>query len=154
MSEPLRIRRAGRDDARWIRDCQLAMAHETEALALEPEVALRGVEHVFDEPRLGFYVAAERGAERVGCALVLSEWSDWRAREVWWIHSVYVLPPVRGHGVFRALYQHVEDEARAHGVPYLRLYVERGNQRAQRVYEQLGMSDRHYAMYEKPVSAG
>ncbi|TAJ21980.1 MAG: GNAT family N-acetyltransferase [Planctomycetota bacterium] len=156
MDDSLRVRRGSPDDAAWIRDCQLAMAQETEALALDAATVLRGVEHVLANPAIGFYVVAERVAPaappaRVACALVLYEWSDWRARNVWWIHSVFVLPGERGGGVFSAMFRDVEREAAARGAPYLRLYVERENHRAQRVYEKLEMSDRHYAMYEKPI---
>lgn len=153
MDASLRVRRGARDDAAWIRDCQLAMARETEALALDGATVLRGVEHVLAHPAIGFYVVAERGGDRAACALVLYEWSDWRARDVWWVHSVYVLPGERGGGVFGAMFRQLEREAAERGAPYLRLYVERANQRAQRVYEALGMSDRHYAMYEKPIAA-
>lgn len=156
MDDSLRVRRGALDDAAWIRDCQLAMAQETESLALDAATVLRGVEHVLAHPLIGFYVVAERSAanaqpSRVACALVLYEWSDWRARDVWWIHSVFVLPGERGGGVFSALFRQVERDAAARGAPYLRLYVERANVRAQRVYEKLEMSDRHYAMYEKPI---
>jgi ribosomal protein S18 acetylase RimI-like enzyme len=153
MDASLRVRRGALADAAWIRDCQLALAQETESLALDAVTVLRGVEHVLASPAIGFYVVVERAGARVACALVLYEWSDWRARQVWWIHSVYVLPGERGGGVFGALFRELERDAAACGAPYLRLYVERANERAQRVYEKLGMSDRHYAMYEKPVAA-
>jgi ribosomal protein S18 acetylase RimI-like enzyme len=152
MSDSLLLRRAALSDASRIRDFQLAMARETEQLELDAATTLRGVTHVLEHPALGFYCVAERANALVGCALVLSEWSDWRAREVWWIHSVYFEPAARGQGAFSALFREVEAEARARGVPYLRLYVERANQHAQRVYEALGMNDRHYAMYEKSIA--
>ena len=60
-----------------------------------------------------------------------------------------MVPEARGQGVFRALYRHVEALARAEpGVVGLRLYVERGNVRAQGVYEALGMADSAYLVYQ------
>jgi GNAT superfamily N-acetyltransferase len=85
----------------------------------------------------------------VGCLLILSEWSDWRNGEVWWIHSLYFVPEVRGKGFFTEFYRWIEALARAQGVRGLRLYVDRNNRSAQQVYEHLGMSAEHYLLYER-----
>jgi ribosomal protein S18 acetylase RimI-like enzyme len=55
----------------------------------------------------------------------------------------------RGQGVFRTLFDHILSLARADSeVRGLRLYVERENARAQRVYEQLGMLPSGHVVYE------
>ena len=126
-----------------------AMARETEGLELDPAVLERGVRGVFEQPRRGLYLVAERDGAAVGGLLVTWEWSDWRNGDYWWIQSVYVAPEARRGGVFRALYAEVERRARAARAASLRLYVEAENLRAQRTYAGLGMRPSHYAMYEQ-----
>jgi GNAT superfamily N-acetyltransferase len=85
----------------------------------------------------------------VGTLMFTREWSDWRNGDWWWIQSVYVAPEHRRQGVYRALYRHVEQLARATpDVIGLRLYVERDNQRAQQTYTALGMVDAGYRIFE------
>lgn len=142
------IRMATRADIAHIARWNLAMAWETEQKALDPAVLERGVTAVFDEPRRGFYLVAERGNEPVGCLLVTYEWSDWRAGDFWWIQSVYVAESARREGVFRQLYEEAKQRAALAGAVGLRLYVETENERAQRTYAGLGMERCHYFMYE------
>ncbi len=147
----IRIRAATRDDIAILVDANAAMARETEDKALDRERLTRGVAAVFDDARRGFYRIAERDGQAMGCLLVTFEWSDWRDGDWWWIQSVYVTPPARRHGVFRALYHDVETSARTTpGVVGLRLYVEWENARAQRTYAALGMEQEHYHLYARP----
>lgn len=141
-------RLATRSDISCIAQWNVAMAWETERKALDPAVLERGVTAVFDEPRRGFYLVADRDGEPVGCLLVTYEWSDWRAGDFWWIQSVYVVEAARREGAFRRLYEAVQQRARDAGAVGLRLYVETENERAQRTYAGLGMECCHYFMYE------
>lgn len=143
------IRPATRRDLPELVAWNAAMAQETEARQLDRDVLTRGVAAVFDEPRRGFYLVAERDGAAVGSLLVTYEWSDWRCGDFWWIQSVYVTPGGRRTGVFRALYAEVAERARAAGAVGLRLYVETENQRAQRTYAGLGMDECHYRMFEQ-----
>lgn len=142
------IRPATRADITHIARWNLAMAWETEQKALDPAVLERGVTAVFDEPRRGFYLVADRAGEPVGCLLVTYEWSDWRAGDFWWIQSVYVDESARRGGVFRQLYEDAQQRAKQAGAVGMRLYVETENERAQRTYAGLGMERCHYFMYE------
>jgi len=142
------IRIATRDDITHIAQWNSAMAWETERKVLEPAVITRGVTAVFDEPRRGFYLVAERAGEPAGCLLITYEWSDWRAGDFWWIQSVYVVESARREGVFRQLYEDAKQRAKQSGAVGLRLYVETENERAQRTYTGLGMERCHYFMYE------
>lgn len=144
----IQIRIATRDDIAHIAQWNTAMAWETEQKELSPVVIGRGVTAVFDEPRRGFYLVAEREGEPVGCLLVTYEWSDWRAGDFWWIQSVYVIESARREGVFRSLYEDAKQRASQAGAVGLRLYVETENERAQRTYAGLGMERCHYFMYE------
>ncbi|MGZ3698453.1 MAG: GNAT family N-acetyltransferase [Bdellovibrionota bacterium] len=131
------------------------MALETEGLGLDPATLDYGVRAVFTDPRKGRYFVCERDGEVIASLLIISEWSDWRNGEVWWIHSVYVVPEARGAGAFRALYEHVRGIVQqSESLRGLRLYVDKRNVAAQRVYERLGMSQDHYALFEwmKPLT--
>ena len=150
MSDSIDIRNATRDDVTFLRDCNIAMAYESEQKQLAPEVLTRGIVAVFDHPERGFYVVAERRGERVGSLLITHEWSDWRNGGWWWIQSVYVTPDARRGGVFTAMYREVETRARAGtGVIGLRLYVEKENSRAKATYSALGMEPAYYSLYQR-----
>jgi ribosomal protein S18 acetylase RimI-like enzyme len=142
------IRKATPEDASIIIDFQLKMAWETEQLRLVPEIILKGVNAVFDDSARGRYWVAEDKGNVVASLLITYEWSDWRNCNVWWFQSVYVLPEFRRTGIFRSMYQYIQNEADKDGIAGLRLYVEANNSRAQHTYEALGMKSQHYKMYE------
>ena len=136
-------------DADTIVDFQIRMAAETEQLVLDRDRVGKGVKAVFEDPAKGAYWVAEQAGRVVGGLLTVPEWSDWRNGTVLWIHSLYVIPEARGQGVFRALYATLREQVEASGdLCGLRLYVDRGNDRAQSVYEALGMDGEHYRVYE------
>jgi len=143
------IRTGNRADIPTIVAFQQQMALETENLQLAENTLMAGVSRIFDEPYRGQYWLAASDGKTIASLLTLSEWSDWRNGEVIWVHSVYVLPEYRGKGVFTAMYRKlrawVEENEHLKG---LRLYVEKQNHRAQRVYRKVGMDDQHYDMYE------
>lgn len=150
--DPIQVRQAQPHEAELLAAFQLALARETEGMALDPETVSRGVRAVFEDPSKGEYLVAVLGGGGdlpVGCLLVTREWSDWRNGSVLWVQSVYVVPEVRGRGVYSALHRYLLQRIQAasdlHG---LRLYVDRGNRVAQRVYERLGMSREHYELFE------
>jgi GNAT superfamily N-acetyltransferase len=152
MSDPIRLRRATPDDAPTLAAFNRAMAQETEARELAPDVVLAGVLGLFARPDAGFYVVAERAEAVVGSLMVTPEWSDWRNGWFWWIQSVYVRPEMRRRGLYRALHEAVRDLARRRpDVRALRLYVERDNAVARRTYEALGMRPTRYLVYEEPI---
>jgi GNAT superfamily N-acetyltransferase len=129
-----------------------AMALETERKHLPDDVIQAGVAGLFLRPELGFYLFAEVDGQPAGGLMITHEWSDWRNKVFWWIQSVYVLPEFRGQGLYRRLYQEIKRLAQAEGnVCGFRLYVERENEKAQAIYEHLGMRAAHYLMYEEPL---
>lgn len=126
-----------------------ALAAETEGRRLAEPIVRRGTQRVLADPRLGRYYVAELAGEVVGQLLITYEVSDWRDGVFWWIQSVYVQPMARKAGVYRALHEYVAGAARRTvGVCGLRLYVDRGNTRAQAVYRQVGLRETDYAMFE------
>lgn len=146
----MNIRLAVRSDAAALVEFNQAMALETEGKTLDAQILQSGVESVFHDEKKGFYVVAEENEQIIGGLMVTFEWSDWRDAWFWWIQSVYILPADRARGIYRLLYEFVKEAAREkQDVCGFRLYVEKENARAQKVYERLGMEASHYLMYEE-----
>ena len=98
-------------------------------------------------------MVAEINDRVVGSLMITTEWSDWRNSDMWYFQSVFVQPEFRGQGIFRGMYDHVLKLANQHDVLYVRLYVEVENERAQNVYESLGMKRMPYYMYDIRVGS-
>lgn len=150
----MNIRLAKANDTNALVDFNRAMALETEGKELDAEILRRGVAGVFNAKEKGFYVVAEEAGTIVGGLMITFEWSDWRAKWFWWIQSVYIVPERRGERIYRSLYDFVKAKAReSQDVCGFRLYVERENANAQKVYKRLGMKSSDYLMYEENVSS-
>ena len=137
------------DDLPNMVDFQLKMASETEGLELDKTVLERGIESALNDSGKARYFIAKNNDKTVGMLMITTEWSDWRAGWVWWIQSVYVIPEMRGEGIFGALYSYVKElVTEMHDVMGIRLYVDKRNVKAQKVYEAVGMTGEHYATFE------
>jgi ribosomal protein S18 acetylase RimI-like enzyme len=148
----MNVRLAENADAAAMVDFNQAMALETESKNLDAQILQSGVESVVHDENKGFYVVAEEDGKIVGGLMITFEWSDWRDSWFWWIQSVYILPEYRGRGIYRLLYDFVKETARERkDVCGFRLYVEKENVAAQKVYEKLGMQSSHYLMYEEMI---
>lgn len=130
-------------------DFQLHMAEESEGLTLDLETLTAGVTAVFNgEARAGYWIVEKAGVAK-GMAMTVPEWSDWRNGTVVWIHSVYVEPGARRQGAFRAIYDHLRKTVeQTDELKGLRLYVDKTNKSAQKVYTAMGMTRDHYHLYE------
>jgi GNAT superfamily N-acetyltransferase len=152
MNKEILIRTAKSGDVNSLVEFNQAMALETEGKRLDTQILQSGVEAVFRDERKGFYVVAENDGEIIGGLMVTFEWSDWRNAWFWWIQSVYILPDFRGRGIYRGLYEFVKQQARENkDVCGFRLYVERENVKAQKVYKKLNMEESHYLMFEEMI---
>ncbi|HDJ34267.1 MAG TPA: GNAT family N-acetyltransferase [Bacteroidetes bacterium] len=145
----LLIRKATPDEYSIIVDFQINMAQETENLALDPDTVEKGVKAALADRSKGLYYVAETGGKVIASMMITTEWSDWRNGNVWWIQSVYILPEFRGHRIFSRMYAFLKKKVEEDpGVLGLRLYVDRRNHHARRVYEALCMNGQHYTTYE------
>ncbi len=144
----MKIRSATLNDAQLIAQFNQKMALETENKVLPDELIIPGVEAVLKDPVKGQYFVAEVDGVMRGQLMITYEWSDWRNNTIWWIQSVYVEEAFRGQGLYKALYEAVKEAAKKANIQTIRLYVERENSTAQKVYEKLGMEETVYAMYE------
>ncbi len=134
------VRPAQEHDLQAIVQFNLQLARETEDLTLDEATVSAGVAAVLDDPTRGRYLLAFSDNHPIGQLMQTWEWSDWRNGFLWWLQSVYVDPPYRRQGVFRALWNQLLKQARQDGnVVGIRLYVEEFNRPAQAVYERLGL---------------
>lgn len=149
----MNIRIAEKEDIPSLVEFNQAMAMETEGRHLPDDVIAGGVHGVFEDRGKGFYVVAEDADGKIiGGLMITYEWSDWRNSWFWWIQSVYILPEARGRHIYSMLYDHVKDLARKRGDVFgFRLYVEKENAHAKKVYEKVGMEECQYLMYEEAI---
>jgi GNAT superfamily N-acetyltransferase len=153
---PPTVRRATPADAPVIARYNAFLASESEGKTLDPAILAAGVAAGLVDPNKALYFLAEEGGESLGQLMLTREWSDWRNGWIWWIQSVYVRDDARRRGVFRTLFEHVHQAARADPeVIGLRLYVERENTGAQQTYGRMGMKRTGYLVYELcPLEVG
>jgi ribosomal protein S18 acetylase RimI-like enzyme len=135
--------------AQWITKAQVEMAWETEKIKLDADVVHKGVLSMMQSPDQGFYYVAVVEGFLLGCCLILKEWSDWRCQNVWWLHSVYVLPEYRKQEVFTKILKAVETDAKSQDAAGIRLYVDKTNTNAIEVYQKSGFDGEHYRLFEK-----
>ena len=148
-SVPHVVRPATPGDAPVVALFNRLLAHESEAVELDPVTVAAGVAAVLADPAKGQYFIAEIGGQPVGQLMLTIEWSDWRNGPIYWIQSVYVVAERRNSGVFRALWDRGVATARAAGARAIRLYVEEANAPAQEAYRRVGMHRSGYLVFEK-----
>ena len=145
----MEIRKAKEQELATLVRFQEEMALETEGLTLDHAILQEGVKAVFKDEKKGDYYLAIEDNTIAASLLITYEWSDWRNGWIYWIQSVYVLPAYRGKGIYKKMYGHlkelVDNDEKLLG---LRLYVEKNNTNAQKVYAKLGMDGEHYQMFE------
>jgi len=144
----IKIRKANSKDLETLVDFMIAMAKETEGLSLQQNVLKPGVEAALNDEQKGIYYIAEIDDKIAGSLMITFEWSDWRNKWVLWVQSVYTHPDFRKRGVYNALYQHLVAKVEAGEYAGIRLYVDKTNLPAQKVYQKLGMDGSHYDFYE------
>ena len=145
----LKIREAVKSDITILAKNNQALAYETENINLNLDIITSGVSNALNREDCHYFVA-EINKMVVGQTLITYEWSDWRNGLIWWMQSVFVLFNFRKQGVYRNLFNHIENLARNNPqVKALRLYVIKNNQSGIKTYEALGMKDSGYIVYEK-----
>jgi ribosomal protein S18 acetylase RimI-like enzyme len=148
-SPRISVRDATPDDVEFVVNCNSRLAVETEDKTLDRAVLTRGVRRVLARPDLCRYFIAEVDGRPAGTTMLTYEATDWRDGVIWWFQSVYIVPEFRNLGVFRAVYQYIEELARnSDEVKALRLYVRKDNKRALATYRALGMSAAGYEVLE------
>jgi ribosomal protein S18 acetylase RimI-like enzyme len=143
------IRQATIEDISRIATFQMAMALETENLKLDAPTLQKGIAAVFADSSKGQYFVYEINGKVEASLMITYEWSDWRNGVVWWIQSVFVTKEYRGQGVYKKMYEHLKEIISSQeSIRGLRLYVDKTNAAAQKVYSKLGMNGEHYQLFE------
>lgn len=143
------VRNATTKDIPTIILFQQKMAWETEGIHLDPSVLTEGVKNIFQDVNRGEYYVADENETVVGSLMTTYEWSDWRNGTVLWIQSVYIDKGHRGKGIYKKMYEHIQQIVKkSPDLRGIRLYVDKTNESAQRVYEKLGMNGEHYQVFE------
>ncbi len=143
------IREANNNDLEFLVDSMLKMAKETEGLELSAAVLEPGIRNGLNDKLKAQYYIAEIDKNYAGTLMITKEWSDWRNAWVLWIQSVYTVPHYRQKGVYAALYQFIKKMVVANKEYCgIRLYVDKTNVSAQKVYSKMGMNGEHYRFYE------
>ena len=143
------IREATIKDMDTIIDFQLKMAMETEDARLDVNILKPGVKALFNKPEMGLYYVAEVNGKVVGSTMTTYEWSDWRNATMIWLQSVYFLPEYRNQKLFSKMYAYIKAKVEAdNSIGGIRLYVDKTNTHAQKVYNAVGMNGEHYDTYE------
>jgi ribosomal protein S18 acetylase RimI-like enzyme len=152
----LSIREATRADAGVVIEFNRLLALESEGKTLDQAQLAAGVEAGLADPAKGRYFLAVENGTVLGQMGITYEWSDWRNGWFWWIQSVYVRREFRRRGVFKAIFEHIQQRARSEPtVIGLRLYVDDANHAAQETYRRLGMERTGYFVLEKyPLADG
>lgn len=149
LKKMVKIRLATEEDGDTIIGFQLKMAKESEEINLDAEILEQGVFAVFKDPQKGKYFVVEEECKIVGSMLITYEWSDWRNKWVFWLQSVYIIPSHRRKGIFRLMFEHiqqlVEHDDSSAGI---RLYVDISNTNALEAYKSVGMDGGHYKVFE------
>ena len=142
---------ATKKDAIVVSENNRKMAKETENFDLKPDIAFNAASNMIGDESKGFYLLAKINGKVVGQLMITYEWSDWRNNTSWWIQSVYVDPLYRRKGIFKKLYESIQNKAKEQGIRLIRLYVHTHNQSAISVYDAIGLKQTSYFIYEKEI---
>ena len=146
----MNFRKAKPEEYKVIAGFQEKMAWETEHFKLNTDTVLKGVKAVFEDNSKGEYYIVEEDGKITASLLTTYEWSDWRNNFVIWIQSVYVLPEYRKKGVFNLMYSEIKNIVKNNqNYSGIRLYVDKTNKNAQKVYTKIGMQGKHYSLFEE-----
>lgn len=145
----MEIRKAKIEDLETIVQYNYNLAKETEDKKLNLDILTKGVKALLEDEKKGIYHVCVIDEKVVGQIMYTYEWSDWRNGTFLWVQSVYVHSEYRQQGVFKALYNHIKKMCHSNSnIAGIRLYVEKENNVAKETYENLGMHECDYYMYE------
>jgi hypothetical protein len=145
----IKIREASLNDLATLADFQLKLASESEGISLNKSIVIDGLTALINDRSKGVYYLALDDKTPVGCYLITYEWSDWRNGMVWWLQSVYVPEAYRNKKVFNTMFSNIHRMIDMDPtILGLRLYVDKTNTIAQKVYSRLGMNGDHYTVFE------
>lgn len=129
----------------------MSEALDAERRTLNPGDVRRGVAAAFATPPKARYWVVEAQGRLVASTSIVTEWSNFRGGDYWWIQSLYIVPEHRGHGLVDTILQHLAGEAGRAGALDLRLYGYDSNARALRAYRRFGFREAPYLILTRPL---
>lgn len=143
------IRPATPEDADILVAYTLSEALDAERRTLSRSDVQRGVAGGFATPPKARYWVVESAGSIVASTSIVTEWSNFRGGDYWWIQSLYIVPEHRGKGLVDVVLRFLVDEAKAGGALDLRLYGYNTNARALRAYQRFGFREAPYLILTK-----
>ena len=145
------IRPAEVADTQSLVSFTIAEALDAERRSLIRTDVQRGVAGAFlTPPKARYWVVESQGTVVASCSIV-TEWSNFRGGDYWWIQSLYIVPEHRGTGLVDLMLRRLVQEAKAGGALDLRLYGFNTNARALRAYQRLGFREAPYLILTKSL---
>ncbi|MFO8132620.1 MAG: GNAT family N-acetyltransferase [Thermoplasmatota archaeon] len=142
---------ASMEDAEAIARNNVQLRMETEHVEMDSQVAIEGTRALIASEERGFYLVARHDGEIVGQVLVTHEWSDWRNRDIWWLHRIYVKQAWRHSGILKKLFAEVHRRAMKNNVYAVRLYLHEANREAAAIYRKLGMKRAPFHVFSTTI---
>ncbi|HEX2081179.1 MAG TPA: GNAT family N-acetyltransferase [Longimicrobium sp.] len=133
MIDGIEIRRATPDDLEPVVDLLAAQLAEHDIPIDRPDLAF-AAEALLRVPERGAVLAAVRQGSIVGVAALSYTWTLERGGACAWLDELYVVPPLREHGIGNRLLAAAIAEADAAGCVAVELEVETSHARAEHLY--------------------
>ncbi|MEZ5291252.1 MAG: GNAT family N-acetyltransferase [Vicinamibacterales bacterium] len=151
LASDYQIRPATPADVQALVAFTISEALDAEGRTLSRADVQRGVEGAFAVPTRARYWVVELRGGVVASTSIVTEWSNFRGGEYWWIQSLYILPEHRGSGLVDVILKHLVQEAKAADAIDLRLYGYNTNARALRAYQRFGFREAPYLILTKSL---
>lgn len=89
---------------------QYDMAKETEGKELIVDEVKKGIDTIFLNPNIGFFLvgATKQEDKAISSELITFSHDIYRNTHLWWFQSVFVEKDYRGTGVFKGMFHEVE----------------------------------------------
>ena len=148
----MRIRMASFDDLDTLVGFIHEEAREAEGLTIDRATLEAGIRAALEDNSIAVYwILVDDIGTPCGCTSIIKEWSDWNARNYWWIQSMYITPEHRGKGYIQVMLDSITEAAREQDCLELRLYVHNSNTSAIRAYEKVGFEHSPYKMMSQSI---
>lgn len=150
MADDIEIRRATPADLEPVVELLAAQLAEHDIPIDRPDLAF-AAEGLLRIPERGAVLAAVRDGTLIGVACLSYTWTLERGGGCAWLDELYVVPPLREHGVGNRLLAAAIAEADAAGCLAVELEVETSHARAEHLYQRHGFHSLPRRRWTRPL---
>ncbi|HEU0301828.1 MAG TPA: GNAT family N-acetyltransferase [Longimicrobium sp.] len=150
MIDGIEIRRATPGDLEPVVDLLAAQLAEHDIPIERPDLVF-AAEGLLRVPERGAVLAAVRDGTMVGIACLSYSWALERGGTCAWLDELYVVPPLREHGIGNVLVAAAVAEADAAGALSIELEVETSHARAEHLYLRHGFHPLPRRRWTRPL---